>query len=604
MQNLSFKAKILLLSAFMSVVAVSIGVASYYYSQQTIVAFEQVVKDDVPSVRAVNRMLLSYRLARIELLQLIAPETTVEHDKKSLVTISEQWAAFEADEKKFESFDSNPAEKDLFAEFKKANAIVAEDFNRAIEIFKKNPAENSPERAQMNKIVLFELPAHGDALRIATSKLVEYQSKAIDEDTQRANKAAAHGNMVSMVITILGSVIGSLLAFLFANKLARQIGLIINSISESTSQVAAASSQIATASQELSQATTEQAASLEQTAASLEEISSMISKAADSAKSSETSSKNSQVKVESGQKAVEQMMTQMQEISGSNNDIMNEVSRSNDQMGEIIRVIQEIGTKTKVINDIVFQTKLLSFNASVEAARAGENGKGFAVVAEEVGKLAEMSGNAAKDISSMLESSVAKVESIVTETTRKIAPLVEQGKQKVETGVDLAQECSNLLNAIVTDVAQVTSLSQEITQASLEQSQGVTEINKAMSQLDVATQQNSATSEESASAAEELSAQAETLKEVVDNLYSTFYGTRPAQSFTPLTRANSSRPPAVSQTTTARAPASAASKSKPKSNVVSFQKPVSKTSVKAQSKEFKMAAGDVPASDHQGFRDI
>jgi methyl-accepting chemotaxis protein len=78
---------------------------------------------------------------------------------------------------------------------------------------------------------------------------------------------------------------------------------------------------------------------------------------------------------------------------------MNQINYSNEQMSEIVKVIQEIETKTKVINDIVFQTKLLSFNASVEAARAGEQGKGFAVVAEEVGNLAQMSGNAAKEIS-------------------------------------------------------------------------------------------------------------------------------------------------------------------------------------------------------------
>ena len=72
-------------------------------------------------------------------------------------------------------------------------------------------------------------------------------------------------------------------------------------------------------------------------------------------------------------------------------------------------LISEIGNKTKVINDIVFQTKLLSFNASVEAARAGEHGKGFSVVAEEVGNLAHMSGNSAKEITQLLESSINRV---------------------------------------------------------------------------------------------------------------------------------------------------------------------------------------------------
>ncbi|MCX7978832.1 MAG: methyl-accepting chemotaxis protein, partial [Bdellovibrionaceae bacterium] len=72
-------------------------------------------------------------------------------------------------------------------------------------------------------------------------------------------------------------------------------------------------------------------------------------------------------------------------------------------------VIRQVAKKTEVINEIVFQTKLLSFNASVEAARAGEAGKGFAVVAEEVGKLAKMSGDAATEISQIVEKGLSAV---------------------------------------------------------------------------------------------------------------------------------------------------------------------------------------------------
>lgn len=76
---------------------------------------------------------------------------------------------------------------------------------------------------------------------------------------------------------------------------------------------------------------------------------------------------------------------------------------SNKKITEITKVISEVAAKTQVINEIVFKTKLLSFNASVEAARAGDQGRGFSVVAEEVGNLAKMSGDAAKEISNITE---------------------------------------------------------------------------------------------------------------------------------------------------------------------------------------------------------
>jgi len=65
---------------------------------------------------------------------------------------------------------------------------------------------------------------------------------------------------------------------------------------------------------------------------------------------------------------------------------------------EILKTTYIIADKTKIINDIVFKTELLSFCAAIEAERAGNQGEGFSVVAEEVGNLARISGNAAKEL--------------------------------------------------------------------------------------------------------------------------------------------------------------------------------------------------------------
>ncbi len=317
---------------------------------------------------------------------------------------------------------------------------------------------------------------------------------------------------------------GLIMAFIILRFLGKAIDQVISNLTDNSSQVTSAAQQIASSSEELSQAATEQAASLEQTAASIEEMNSMVQKNAENAKRTSELAISSNHSAQKGKTVVLDMIKAIDDISVSNNTIMEQVDHSNQKISDIVKVIAEIGEKTKVINDIVFQTKLLSFNASVEAARAGEHGQGFAVVAEEVGNLAEMSGNAAKEISSMLEESIKKVEGIVHETKTNVGSIIQDGKQKVEAGSQVARQCGSVLDEIVGNVISVTEMANEISIACQEQAQGVQEITKAMSQLDQVTQSNAATSEETASAAEELSAQSDSLRSVVEVLVHTIRG--------------------------------------------------------------------------------
>lgn len=355
-------------------------------------------------------------------------------------------------------------------------------------------------------------------------KIMSASTKVIHSKKEEQVTKSSKIRWVILIIILISTLVLFASGMYFRRFVIKTIDEVATSLEQSTLQTTAMAEKLSTTSKNLSESTTQQAASIESTASSLEQITHMIAKASDSADSTAKTSTESQQKAEEGRQAVEQMLASINEISQSNDAFMMQVTDSNQQMADIVNVIQEIASKTKVINEIVFQTKLLSFNASVEAARAGEHGKGFSVVAQEVGSLAQMSGNAAKNISDLLQESINKVEKIVNDTRSRVEVLVEQGKEKLETGVNVANQCSNLLNEIVKNVNDVSELAKDISVASKEQSQGVGAINKSMSQLDVVTQKNATTGEEAAEAAQELSAQAEVLKGSVNDLLMTIHG--------------------------------------------------------------------------------
>lgn len=158
----------------------------------------------------------------------------------------------------------------------------------------------------------------------------------------------------------------------------------------------------------------------------------------------------------------------------------------------------EIKKVLDTITSIASQTNLLALNASIEAARAGEHGKGFAVVAGEVGKLAEGSANATREITSMLME--------IQKDSQQVAESMSVGVNEVKDGLVMAGEARAAFEEIVStskDVdIQVKLITQEI-ERMVGEIQRVEEMSKSI--LEIANKSASG-SHEVASAVEEQTA--------------------------------------------------------------------------------------------------
>jgi methyl-accepting chemotaxis protein len=278
------------------------------------------------------------------------------------------------------------------------------------------------------------------------------------------------------------------------------------------------SKSLQSASEKTSAAATEQASAIQETVASINEISAIIDKSVGNANLSAEKADLSYHITAEGKQAVNAMRETMLNIREAMGAMIGQNNQANQRMQTILAVIEKIVERTQVINDIVFQTRLLAFNASVEAARAGEQGKGFAVVAEEVGNLARMSGEASKAITALLQDSRQEVLVIIEESRQQSTLLTEKVKEKVDTGVQIATRCDEILNEVVDHVGFVKTLMGEIASASQEEASGIHNITIAMNELDQTTALNSDMAHQTMSISTTLSQESAALHASVDVL--------------------------------------------------------------------------------------
>jgi methyl-accepting chemotaxis protein len=294
-------------------------------------------------------------------------------------------------------------------------------------------------------------------------------TRPLNEAVHVAQTVAA-GDLTSRIESKARDETGQLLQAL--KNMNESLVRIVGDVHEGTAAIAAASDQIATGNMDLSGRTEEQASSLEETASSMEELTSTVRQNADNARQANSLSLSaSQVAVKGGE-VMGQVVTTMSDI--------------NDSAHKIADIIG-------VIDGIAFQTNILALNAAVEAARAGEQGRGFAVVASEVRSLAQRSATAAKEIKTLIDDSVGKV----------------------ETGSKLVTQAGDTMTEVVNSVKRVTDIVAEISAASEEQSSGIEQVNNAIAQMDQVTQQNAALVEQAAAAAGSLNDQAARLERTV-----------------------------------------------------------------------------------------
>ncbi|PKG25036.1 methyl-accepting chemotaxis protein [Niallia nealsonii] len=280
---------------------------------------------------------------------------------------------------------------------------------------------------------------------------------------------------------------------------------------ESSGQTATTSDYVATTLQEVVSRTEMQNENLSKNAEALDQVATDIKQVATNAMMAVELTTLTAKQAKEGEESLKETVDQMNEMHQS-------VVASNKQIQSLQEQSKEIHNIIDVMSDIAKQTKLLALNAGIEAARAGETGKGFAVVATEVGKLAKLSEESAKEIT--------KIIARILQDTESAAKGMKLVTENVEAGIQTSNKTTQTFTTIIQNVQTVYPQIEEVALLSDQISNGVQGVSATANKLLVIADENAAYSEEIASTTEqqlatiqEISAGAISLSQLAEELH-------------------------------------------------------------------------------------
>lgn len=192
----------------------------------------------------------------------------------------------------------------------------------------------------------------------------------------------------------------------------------------------------------------------------------------------------------------------------SNTDLISSMQAFDDEfkkltvtMNEMNNHSHEIYHLVDLIKGIADQTKLLALNASIEAARAGESGKGFSVVADEVGKLAEQSAKATKEITETIEH--------MQTINKHVAKEFLQIENKLQTNMHAANDSKHSFDELMTEIKHVNDNLRDMQTELLE-------VEEIIPRLEQSTDNFAAVSQETLASAEEMLASSKVQYEEIE----------------------------------------------------------------------------------------
>jgi methyl-accepting chemotaxis protein len=272
---------------------------------------------------------------------------------------------------------------------------------------------------------------------------------------------------------------------------AQNVAATAEQISASSGELTSAATEISSTVEEMARGAQVQSLKTEQVTKSMDEMTDAVQEVADNShKTAETSVQSNELIQNLGNIAhnLKLKMDNIKVASGDSASQINDLAEKSSRIDEIVNLITNIAD----------QTNLLALNAAIEAARAGEHGRGFAVVADEVRKLAEDSGNAAKQIANLIHE--------MQDGTNGAVSSMEQVNHEVAVGYESLEDAVTSVNKVVSSGEAIMKMVQMMAALAEQQASSIDQVVTSIEEVATISEESAAGTQQTAAAIQQQTA--------------------------------------------------------------------------------------------------
>ena len=310
-----------------------------------------------------------------------------------------------------------------------------------------------------------QLRAQVNEMRAMEEQLLRHRDQNFKEDSQFMQMLSSAGLVLMFAVIITTSIY-------ITRGLRRQIGMAIEHVQSSSTELQAAATQQASGAREQASTTTEVSATVRELLSTFRQIATSAQQVSKAANETAAATNQGSQTVDQSQEAIETVRRQVDLIVS--------------HMLDLGKRSQEIGGILDIINELSEQTNILAINATIESAGAGEHGRRFAVVAEEIRKLADRVGASTKDVRTLIDEIRAAANTTIMAT--------EDGSKAVQHSARRFAEVAGTFKRIAELTSANLDVARQIEFSTQQQTSAVEQVSTAIQQVAITAKQTEVSS--------------------------------------------------------------------------------------------------------------